>query len=175
MEKKLRKETKEDSSPDKAKKSRERKWSVFPSSLGHVQEIQDHDLLDKEAAYEDISINLHDKDEDCAYPVDAVHEDREHIVYQHCLHPMGPLCRNFINPSERQAEENPMENYLGKKLNVSKRKFSLRVIMGKLSIEQMPVKEKKTSLQEILVKNWSFKIYNTASFCKTIFCLQLPS
>ena len=167
MEKKLRKETKEDSSPDKAKKSRERKWSVFPSSLGHVQEIQDHDLLDKEAAYEDISINLHDKDEDYAYPVDAVHEDREHIVYQHPIHPLGTLSRNFINPSERQ--ENSMENDLvsrGKKFNVSKRKFSLGVIMRKLSTEQIPVKERKTSLQEILIKTGLSRFITLPSFAR---------
>ena len=117
MEKKSRKKTKEDSSRDKTKQSRERKISVFTSSLGHVQEIQDQDLLDKEAAYEDISINLRDKDEDYAYPVDAVNEDREHIVHQHPIHPLGTVfsdemntggtfSRIFINPSERQADDN---------------------------------------------------------------------
>ena len=64
MENKLRKKTKEDSCRDKTKQSRERKQSVFPGSLGHVQEIQDHYWIDKEAAYEDISNNMHDKDED---------------------------------------------------------------------------------------------------------------
>jgi hypothetical protein len=172
MEKKSRKETKEDSSQDKTKEARERKQSVYPGSLGqlHVQEIQDHNLLDKEADYEDISINLHVKDEDYAYPVDAVHEDREHTVYQHPIHPLGTLSRNFINPSERQ--ENSMENYLGsrgKKFNASKRKFSLGVIMRKLSTEQMPVKERKTSLQEILVKTGLSRFITLPSFARQSF------
>ena len=173
MENKSRKNTKEDSSRYKTKESRERKQPVFPGRLGHVQEIQDHDLLDKEAAYEDISINLQDKDEDYAYPVDAVHEDREHIVYQHPIQPLGTLfsdekntggtlSRIFINPSERQTEDSSIENYVtndelvgvsrGKKSYVSMRKFSLRVIMRKLSTDKMPAKERKTSLQEFLVK-----------------------
>ena len=89
----------------------------------NVQEIQDHYWIDKEAAYEDISNNMHDKDEDYAHPVDAVHEDGEPIIYQHPIHPLGTffsdemntggsLSRISINPSERQAEENSIGNYV---------------------------------------------------------------
>jgi len=187
-------------SPDNLAHSRLRKLSVFDSSLGCVPEIHEHEDGDKEAVYEDISEQvlgtrkneLPNKDEDYAYPVDAVNEDMEHNIYEDPIYHIARLHddhqkeapspvisnstdtvsdqnmrygKNVTNISDSQDDDLIKESEREER-NIGKRKLSLGVILRKISSGSLQGRDRKTSLQERRLSSALSKLITLPTFVR---------
>jgi len=160
-------------------KSRSRKLSVF-DGLGCVQEIHENDDADKEAVYEDIleqcidsgninSDDLHEKEEDYAYPVDSVNNDTKHNIYEDPSCPIARIQSDFQKEAQDMFISMRCQNNMSSEKDdtndsdsqhddiirrlprdtrkCDKRKLSLGVILRKISTGS--VQGRKTSLQDL--------------------------
>jgi len=184
---------------DSTPHARNRKVSVFDGNLGSVKEIHEHDYGDNEVLYEDISelhmspganhcMSLHDKDEDYAFPVDAVNEDTGTNIYENPIHPTEQSDGNSSAPGtvisirSQRSEDSSMrygvdtvnhsdsDNAVRTSLDppaYSKRKLSLGVILRKISTGSVHSGNKrKTSLQERRLSSAFNKLITFPMFMK---------
>eukprot|EP00090_Calanus_glacialis_P010264 TRINITY_DN18651_c0_g1_i1.p1 TRINITY_DN18651_c0_g1~~TRINITY_DN18651_c0_g1_i1.p1 ORF type:complete len:600 (-),score=110.92 TRINITY_DN18651_c0_g1_i1:181-1980(-) len=184
---------------DSLTRSRNRKVSVFDGSLGSVKEIQEHDYSDNEVVYEDISEQhvspganhsgkSDDKDDDYAFPVDAVNEDKEPNIYENPIHPSEQSDDNNSAPgpvisirSQRLSDSNMRYGGDGAKNSgsdnvirtsvvepavINKRKLSLGVIFRKISTGSAHGSKRKTSLQERRLSSAFTKLITLPMFVK---------
>jgi len=180
-------------------RSRNRKVSVFDGSLGSVKEIHEHDYGDNEVVYEDISEqhvspganssgNSDDKDDDYAFPVDAVNEDIEPNINENPIHPAeqsdtkmpapGPVVsmRNQrlsdgnmscgVDGDKNIGSDNIIRTSVVEPAVINKRKLSLGVILRKISAGSAHGSKRKTSLQERRLSSAFTKMITFPMFVK---------
>jgi len=184
---------------DSLTQSRNRKVSVFDDSLGSVKEIHEHVYGDNEVVYEDISEQpmspsanssgkSDDKDDDYAFPVDAVNEDTEHNIYENPIHPVersdddiafpGPVIsmrnqrlsdgnmRYGVDGDKNSGIDNLIRASVVEPAVINKRKLSLGVILRKISTGSMHGSKRKTSLQERRLSSAFTKMITLPMFVK---------
>jgi hypothetical protein len=184
---------------DSLTRSRNRKVSVFDGSLGSVKEIHEHDYGDNEVVYEDISEQhtyagathpgkSDDKDDDYAFPVDAVNEDTELNIYENPIHPIERSDDNNSTPgpvisisSHRLSDGNIRYGVDGVKTSgidnvirtsvvepavINKHKLSLGAILRKISTGSAHGSKRKTSLQEQRLSSAFTKLITLPIFVK---------
>jgi len=140
--------------------TRTRKVSVFYNKLGHVEEedvANNSENITNQVDKEEDDHHEDDEEADYAYPLDAIKEENDNCIYENPHSAVNEAINKSGDNDDRISDgddksQQHLDYFFGDSEthnhHQDKRKLSLGVIFRKLSSGSLPVKERKTSLQE---------------------------